>query len=123
MAPIRRIMQSMRNVLRRAVLTLRCTQRVRARLRLPEHLPEASASSGALGDWYVHLVRLGRSEFAIATSERCLLTMLLPIRELRTSLVPTRGDDLAAIAESLAHTPMSAIGEGPRHMGFPGGVA
>jgi hypothetical protein len=156
------------------VLTLRCTQRVRKRLRLPEQLPEAPASSGALGDWYVHLVRFGRSEFALATSERCLLTMLLPARELRTSLVPnlrtslrsllerldvpeewigrelaamqpvsfaratnrrvlgsmndfafqaghylTHGDDLATIAEGLAHTPMSAIGERPGHLGFP----
>lgn len=147
---------------------------MRKRLRLPEQLPEARASSGALGDWYVHLVRLGRSEFAMATSERCLLTMLLPARELRTSLVPnlhaslrnllerldvpeecidrelatmqpvsfaratnrrvlgsmndfalqashhlTCGEDLATIAEGLAHTPMSAIGEGPRRLGFP----
>jgi hypothetical protein len=52
------------------VLTLRCTQRVRKRLRLPEQLPEAPASSRALRDWYVHLVRFGRSEFAIATSQR-----------------------------------------------------
>jgi hypothetical protein len=156
------------------VLTLRCTQRARKRLRLPEQFPEAHASSGALGDWYVHLVRFGRSEFAIATSERCLLTVLLPARELRTSLVPNlhatlrsllerlgvpdeqvsrelasmepvsfaratnrrvlgsmndfafqaghhlaRGDDLATIADRLAHTPMSAIGEGPGHLGFP----
>jgi hypothetical protein len=156
------------------VLTLRCTQRVRTRLRLPEQFPEAPASSGVLGDWYVHLVRFGRSEFAIATSERCLLTMLLPARELRRSLVPNlheslrallerlnvpeeqvsrelgamqpvtfaratnrrvlgsmndlafqaghhlaRGGDLATLAERLAHTPMSAIGEKPGHLGFP----
>ncbi len=153
---------------------LRCTQRVRKRLRLPEQLPEAPASTGALGDWYVHLVRFGRSEFAIVTSERCLLTMLLPARELRTSLVPNlhvslrsllerldvpeqqvgreldamqpvsfaratnrrvlgsmndlafqashhlaHGGDLATLAERLAHTPMSAIGEAPGHLGFP----
>ena len=156
------------------MLTLRCTQRVRKRLRLPEQLPEAPASSGALGDWYVYLVRFGYSEFAIVTSERCLLTMLLPARELRTSLVPNlhaslrsllerldvpeeevsreldgmqpvsfaratnrrvlgsmndlafqashhlaHGDDLATLAERLAHTPMSAIGEGSGHLGFP----
>ena len=156
------------------MLTLRCTQHVRTRLRLPEQLPEDSASSGALGDWYVHLVRFGHSEFAIVTSERCLLTILLPARELRTSLVPNlhaslrsllerldvpqeridlelatmhpvsfaratnrrvlgsmndfafqashhlaRGDDRATIAECLAHTPMSAIGEGRGHLGFP----
>jgi Domain of unknown function (DUF6933) len=156
------------------VLTLRCTQRVRTRLRLPERLPEALASSGAFGDWYVHLVRFGRYEFALATSERCLLTMLLPARGLRTSLVPSfraalesllgrlgvpeeqvsrevaamepvsfaratnrrvlgsmndfafqaahylaRGEDLLTIADRLAHAPMSAIGEGAGHLGFP----
>ena len=156
------------------MLTLRCTQRVRKRLRLPGQLLEAPASSGALGDWYVHLVRFGHSEFAIVTSERCLLTMLLPARELRTSLVPNlqsslrsllerldvpaerigrelatmhpvsfaratnrrvlgsmndfafqashhvaHGEDLATIAERFAHTPMSAIGEGRGHLGFP----
>ena len=155
------------------MLTLRCTQRARKRLRLPEQLRDAPSSSGALGDWYVHLVRFGHSEFAIVTSERCLLTILLPARELRTSLVPNlhaslrsllerlgvpqeridlelaamhpvsfaratnrrvlgsmndlafqagyqlvRGDDLATIAERLAHTPMSAIGE-RGHLGFP----
>ena len=31
----------------------------------------------------------------------------------------TRGDDLPTIAERLAHTPMSAIGEGSGHLGFP----
>ena len=147
---------------------------MRTRLRLPEQLPEPPASTGALGDWYVHLVRFGRSEFAIATSERCLLTLLLPARELRTTLLPklhaslrsllerldvpqecvnreisamqpvsfarasnrrvlgsmndfafqashylTHGDDLPTIAERLAHTPMSAIGEGRGHLGFP----
>lgn len=156
------------------MLTLRCTQRVRTRLRLPEQLPEAPASTGALGDWYVHLVRFGRSEFAIATSERCLLTLLLPARALGTSLVPNlhaslrsllerldvpdeqvsrelgamqpvsfaratnrrvlgsmndlafqashylaHGGNLATLAERLAHTPMSAIGEKPGHLGFP----
>lgn len=162
----------------RAMLTLRCTQRVRKRLRLPEQLPEARASSGALGDWYVHLVRFGHSEFAIVTSERCLLTMLLPARELRASLVPNlhaslrgllerlgvpqeridlelaamhpvsfaratnrrvlgsmndfafqarhylaRGDDLITVADRLADTPMSAIGEGAGHLGFPAMLA
>ena len=30
-----------------------------------------------------------------------------------------RGDDLATIADSLAQIPMSAIGEGSGHLGFP----
>ena len=141
---------------------------------MPERFPEAPASNGALGDRYAHLVRFGRSECAIATSERCLRTMLLPARDLRTRLVPnlhaslrnllerfdvpqecisrelaamrpvsfgratnrrvlgsmrdfaflashhlTHGDDLAAIAVRLSHTPMFAIDERPGHLGFP----
>jgi hypothetical protein len=34
-----------------------------------------------------------------------------------------RGDDLATIAECLADTPMSAIGEGRGHLGFPNMLA
>jgi hypothetical protein len=30
-----------------------------------------------------------------------------------------RGDDLATMADRLAHAPMSAIGEGPGYLGFP----
>lgn len=83
------------------MLTLHCTLRVRTRLRLPEQLPEAPVSTGALGDWYIHLVRYGRSEFAIATSERCLLTMLLPARELRTSLVLNLHASLRSLLQRL----------------------
>ncbi|MHB8812089.1 MAG: DUF6933 domain-containing protein [Steroidobacteraceae bacterium] len=82
-------------------MTLRCTRRVRTRPRLPEQFPETPASTGALGDWYVHLVRFGRAEFAIATSERCLLTMLLPARQLRTSLVPNLQASLRSLLERL----------------------
>lgn len=90
------------------MLTLRCTQRVRTRLRLPERFPEAPASIGALGDWYVHLVRFGRSEFAIATSGCCLLTLLLPARELRTSLVPDLHASLRSLLERL-HVPEEQV--------------
>jgi uncharacterized protein DUF6933 len=70
------------------VVTLRCTQVVRERLHLPKDLPEPPPSTCALGDWYVHLVRFGRSEFAVATSERSLLTVLLAARGLRIGLAP-----------------------------------
>src|SRR5438445_13791914 len=71
------------------VVTLRCTQVVRERLHLPKDLPEPPPSTCALGDWYVHLVRFGRREFAVATSERSLLTVLLAARGLRTGLAPS----------------------------------
>ena len=77
-------------------MALRCTQVVRDRLRLPKDLPEPPPSTCALGDWYVHLIRFGR-EFAVATSERSLLTVLLAPRALRTSLIP----NLRAAVETL----------------------
>jgi hypothetical protein len=69
-------------------ITLRCTQVVRRRLRLSGDLPAAPGTTAALGDWYIHLVRFGRQQVILATSERSLLTVFLPARDLRDSLVP-----------------------------------
>jgi hypothetical protein len=68
------------------VITLRCTQVVRKRLRLAAVLPVPGPPTTALGDWIVHLLRLGQKQVIIATSERSLLTVLLPSRELRQTL-------------------------------------
>jgi hypothetical protein len=83
------------------VVTLRCTQAIRERLHLPKHLPEPPPSTCALGDWYVHLVRFGRSQFAIATSERSLLTVLLTARALRTSLAPNLRAAVGTLLDAL----------------------
>ena len=70
------------------MLTFRCTQVVRRRLRLPRELPAAPPATTALGDWYIHLIRFGRQQIIMATSERSLLTAFLPARGLRETLVP-----------------------------------
>lgn len=70
------------------MLTFRCTQVVRRRLRLPRELPAAPPATTALGDWYIHLIRFGRQQIIMATSERSLLTVFLPARGLRETLVP-----------------------------------
>jgi hypothetical protein len=70
------------------VIALRCTQKVRDRLHLLAELPNPSPPTSALGDWYVHIVQIGRQQIVLATSERSLLTVLLPARELRYALVP-----------------------------------
>ena len=70
------------------MVTLRCTQVVRKRLGLAPNLPAPPSPTTALGDWYVHLLRLGRQQIVMATSEGSLLTVLLPARELRASLAP-----------------------------------
>jgi hypothetical protein len=84
------------------VVTLCCTRLVRDRLHLPRQtVPEPPRSRGRLGDWYVHLVRFGRPEFAIATSERSLLTVLLPARSLRTTLAPNLRAAVGSLLESI----------------------
>ena len=84
------------------MVTLRCTRLVRERLHLPRQtVPEPLPSTGRLGDWYVHLVHFGRPEFAIATSERSLLTVLFPARALRTTLASNLRGAVGSLLESL----------------------
>jgi hypothetical protein len=70
------------------VITLCCTQKVRKRLKLTATPPGLIAADHRARDWCVNLVRFGRQQVVMATSERSLLTVLLPARELRQSLVP-----------------------------------
>ena len=70
------------------MITLCCTQKIRKRLKLAATPPGSSPPTTALGDWYVNLVQFGRQQVVMATSERSLLTVLLPARDLRESLVP-----------------------------------
>lgn len=91
------------------MVTLRCTRLARDRLHLPRQTaPKPPPSTGRLGDWYVHLVRFGRPEFVIATSERSLLTVLFPARTLRATLVPNLRAAVGSLLESLA-VPREAI--------------
>jgi hypothetical protein len=68
------------------LITLRCTQVVRKRLRLAALPPHSAPPTTALGDWYVHLLRLGPQQVVMATSERSLVSVLLPARDLRRNL-------------------------------------
>ncbi len=67
---------------------LNCTQKLRRRLRLPEAVHKTLPPTNALGDWTVNLIQFGRLQLVMATSERSLLTVLVPARELRKSLQP-----------------------------------
>jgi hypothetical protein len=68
------------------MLSLCCTKIVRNRLRLPAQLLPPVQPSTRLGNWYVHLARFGHQQIVIATSERSLLTVLLPARQLRQNI-------------------------------------
>jgi hypothetical protein len=65
------------------MLSFCCTKIVRNRLRLPAQLPAPVQPTTRLGNWYVHLAWFGRNQIVLATSERSLLTVLLPPRQLR----------------------------------------
>lgn len=81
------------------MLSLCCTRIIRDRLHLPAQLPAPVQPSTRLGNWYVLLARYGHQQIVLATSERSLLTVLLPARQLRRS-IETRFQ--AALAEVLA---------------------
>jgi hypothetical protein len=68
------------------VLILRCTHVIRKRLGLEAQMPEPAPSGTVLGAWYLHLIRLGHQHVVMATSERSLLTVLLPARDLRRTV-------------------------------------
>ncbi|MGH9521494.1 MAG: DUF6933 domain-containing protein, partial [Terriglobales bacterium] len=65
--------------------------------------------SNRLGNWYVHLARFGHRQIALATSERSLLTVLLPARRLRENI---ESDFHTAVAELLTalKLPTSVVG-------------
>ncbi len=68
------------------MIALCCSQVVRSRLGITGRPPAAPEATTRLGNWYVHLVRLGPRQHVLATSERSLLTVILPARELRATI-------------------------------------
>jgi hypothetical protein len=68
------------------VITLCCSQKVRKRLGLPDKMPSPRPSTSVLGDWYVSLHHFGKFQVVMATSERSLLSVVFPARELRKTL-------------------------------------
>ncbi len=63
------------------MLTLRCTAKLLKRLGLKGPL-DAPPSSTALGDWYANIFYLERRPLVLATSEKSLLSVDLPARDL-----------------------------------------
>jgi hypothetical protein len=90
------------------VISLCCSQVVRSRLGITGRPPAASEPTTRLGNWYVHLVRLGPRQYVLATSERSLLTVILPARALRTTI---KGNFLNAVGQLLLalNIPMEVV--------------
>ncbi len=65
------------------VVTLRCTKKLLRRLRATTPA-EARPPSTALGDWYATILHTHPRHLIICVSERALLSVILPARELNT---------------------------------------
>ena len=62
------------------MVSLRCTGRLLKHLRqIPA--PELPHPTNRLGDWYANVLNIGRHRLVICTSERTLLTVVVPIRD------------------------------------------
>ena len=61
-------------------MSLRCTRRLLKKLKVTprEVLPEPT---NRLGDWYANVLNIERHRLVLATSERCLLSVVVPIKD------------------------------------------
>jgi hypothetical protein len=63
------------------MFNLRATAKLLRRLKCAP--AEAGDTTTRLGDWYGNLFSVGRQQFAMFTSERSLLSVVLPAKEIR----------------------------------------
>jgi hypothetical protein len=77
------------------VVTLRCTRKLARYLTLTPGA-ESQEPTSKLGDWYANLLYVGHQRLVLCVSERSLLSLVLPARDLRQ--LPSR---LPSALESL----------------------
>src|SRR5512138_1264343 len=65
------------------MLVLRATAKLHKRLKAPV-VADAGKSTTSLGAWYANLIYLERKPVILAVSEKSLLAVLLPARDLAT---------------------------------------
>lgn len=85
---------------------LRCTARLLTRLNVkPEASPEPPSTR--LGDWYAHLIFTRPAQLVLCVSERTLLPVLIPARDIG-SFVPRLREAVADVLRGL-NVPDEAI--------------
>ncbi len=62
--------------------TIRCTRTLLERLQADPAQPASAEPTTTLGDWYANTLNVGRLRLLMCTSERSLLTVILPARHL-----------------------------------------
>lgn len=65
-----------------SVFTIRCTQHLLRRLKANVVATDAMEPTTTLGDWYTNTLNVGRLRLLLCTSERSLLTVLVPAKDL-----------------------------------------
>jgi len=63
------------------LFNLRATTKLITRLKSVPTVPAEPTTR--LGDWYANLFNVGRQQFAMFTSDRSLLTVVLPVKEMK----------------------------------------
>jgi hypothetical protein len=81
------------------VFALRATKKLAERMGGVSQLAPGPPTT-ALGDWYGNLLRFGHRQLILCTSERSLLSAVLPARNVRVALLP----ELRAAAGQLLST-------------------
>ena len=93
------------------MITLCCTQKLLRRLRIAKPEAEGVPPTNALGNWYANLIQVGRVQMVMATSERSLLTVLMPAANLRKSLVPNLCQAVDLLLRELGVDPLRVAAE------------
>lgn len=86
------------------VFTIRCTQTLLKRLAAHPNDFDETETTTVLGDWYVKTLNVGRLRLLLCSSERSLLTAIIPATPLRT--FPERLEQ--AVARILTGLPITA---------------
>ena len=86
------------------VFTIRCTQTLLKRLNASLDATEESEATTVLGDWYANTLNVGRRRLLLCSSERSLLTVIIPTAPL--SSFPERLEQ--AVARLLTGLPIAA---------------
>jgi hypothetical protein len=58
-------------------------------------------STTALGDWYGNLVRVGQRQFVLCTSDRSLLSVVFPAREVKRQMRPLLSHGLGLLLSDI----------------------
>ena len=93
------------------MITLCCTQKLLRRLRIAKPEAEGVPPTNTLGNWYANLIQVGRVQMVMATSERSLLTVLMPAADLRKSLVPNLCQAVDLLLRELGVDPLRVAAE------------